>query len=126
MVLKLVEKFIQLARFFSEKESTSEQNKNGEEDKKNKEDDKKNENEENKQEEEDYDDWEDEEDYEDEEPRRITPFRVIWYSFLGVFSYNYYLNLYERKPEESWGKIIFNYRIFQNYVRFHKLDSFLC
>jgi hypothetical protein len=35
---------------------------------------------------------------------RVSPFKVVWYSFLGVFGYNYYLNLYTDLPEENIGK----------------------
>lgn len=35
---------------------------------------------------------------------RISPFKVVFYSFMGVFGYNYYLNLYKDLPEENFGK----------------------
>lgn len=35
---------------------------------------------------------------------RISPFRVLWYGFLGIFGYNYYLNLFTDLPEENFGK----------------------
>ena len=35
---------------------------------------------------------------------KFSPFKLIWYGFLGTFGYNYYLNLYTDLPEENLGK----------------------
>lgn len=35
---------------------------------------------------------------------KFSPLKIIWYSFLGTFGYNYYLNLYTDLPEENIGK----------------------